>query len=140
MITYLDLYSRLIVSWDLRRTQKAEDMVEVLQPAIAKRQPNPGLIIHSDKGTQMRSKVYREYLTNNNIVFSYTSIDHSCDENAIQESFHSLLKREWLYQRKIADFNTAYTAIEEYIDGFYNTKRIHSALGYVTPKEYDRHG
>ena len=99
LVSYLDYYSKKVVAWNLFENQKTDVILSVLKIAIKKRNPSPGLICHSDKGSQFRSKLYRSFLRNNNIVFSYKSLNHSCDENAAQESFHSLLKKEWLYQK-----------------------------------------
>ena len=76
----------------------------------------------------MRSKEYRKYLNRNNFIFSYTSLNHSCDENAAQESFHASLKKEWLYQKKLYTFEDAYREIFNYIEGFYNPIRVHSSV------------
>lgn len=86
----------------------------------------------------MRSKAYRKFLKQQHFVFSYTSLNHSCDENAAQESFHSLLKKEWLYQKKIYTFEDAYREIFNYIEGFYNPIRIHSSIGYLSPSDFEK--
>ena len=137
LISFLDLYSRRVVAWDLRKRQRAVDLLDVLKCAVNSRQPGPGLIVHSDKGSQMRSALFREYLFQHGLVPSYTSLDHSCDENTEQESFHASLKKEHLYQRKLSDYAEAYEAIRWYIDDFYNPKRIHSALGYCSPIDFE---
>lgn len=138
LISYIDYYSKKVVSWGLFENQKTDKLITVLKKAIKNRNPNPGLIVHSDKGSQMRSKLYREFLTKNHLIFSYTSLDHSCDENAAQESFHSLLKKEWLYQKKIYTFEDAYREIFNYIEGFYNPIRIHSSIGYLSPSDFEK--
>ena len=97
LISFIDYFSKKIVAWNLFNKQTSKQVITVLKDAIQKRKPNPGIIIHSDKGSQLRSKEYRNFLSNNNMVFSYTSLNHSCDENAAQESFHASLKKEWLY-------------------------------------------
>ena len=132
LVSYLDYYSKKVVAWNLFENQKTDVILSVLKIAIKKRNPSPGLICHSDKGSKFRSKLYRSFLRNNNIVFSYTSLNHSCDENAAQESFHSLLKKEWLYQKKLYTFEDAYREIYNYIEGFYNPIRIHSSIGYLS--------
>lgn len=137
LISYIDYLSKVVVAWDLKKSQKAVDVIDVLKNAVLKRTPSPGLIIHSDKGPQMRSKLYREYLFKNNFVFSYTSLNHSCDENAAQESFHSLIKKECVYQKKLCNFNEAYASIYDYIENFYNPIRIHSSLGYLSPLDFE---
>ena len=133
----MDYYSKKVVAWNLFENQKTDVILSVLKIAIKKRNPSPGLICHSDKGSQFRSKLYRSFLRNNNIVFSYTSLNHSCDENAAQESFHSLLKKEWLYQKKLYTFEDAYREIYNYIEGFYNPIRIHSSIGYLSPNDFE---
>ena len=94
LISFIDYFSKKVVAWSLFNRQTSKQVITVLKDAIQKRKPNPGIIIHSDKGSQLRSKEYRKFLSNNNMVFSYTSLNHSCDENAAQESFHALLKKE----------------------------------------------
>lgn len=138
LISFMDLYSRRIVAWELRKDQKTESIIAVLDEAIKKRKPKPGLIIHSDKGTQFRSDLYRSKLRKHNFVFSYTSLNHSCDENSWQESFHGLLKREYLYQKKLYTYEDAYRVIYDYIEGFYNPIRMHSALNYLSPIDFEK--
>ena len=138
LITFIDYYSKKVVAWGLFEDQKTDKIIIVLKKAIKRRKPKPGLIIHSDKGAQMRSKEYRKFLSNHNFIFSYTSLNHSCDENAAQKSFHSLLKKEWLYQKKLYTFEDAYREIYNYIEGFYNPIRIHSSLGYISPNSFEK--
>lgn len=138
LISYIDYFSKKVVAWDLFEEQKTDKLLLVLKKALKKRKPNPGLIVHSDKGPQMRSKLYREYLNDNNFVFSYTELNHSCDQNAAQESFHASLKKEKLYQIKIYTYDDAYKAIYDYIEGFYNPIRIHSSIGYLSPDNFEK--
>ena len=138
LITYLDYFSKKVISWGLFDDQKTDKLISVLKIAIKNRNPSPGLICHSDKGTQMRSKLYRAFLKSNNFIFSYTSLNHSCDENAAQESFHASLKKEKLYQIKIYTFEDAYKAIYDYIEGFYNPIRLHSSIGYLSPNDFEK--
>lgn len=138
LISYIDYFSKKVVAWGLFDDQKTDKILIVLKEAVKKRKPKPGLICHSDKGSQFRSKNYRLYLNNNNFVFSYTSLNHSCDENAAQESFHSLIKKECLYQLKLYTYEDAFNAIFKYIEGFYNPIRIHSSIGYLSPDEFEK--
>lgn len=138
LISFIDYYSKKVVSWDLTTDQKTDKLIYILKKGLVSRHPNPGLIIHSDKGSQMRSKLYRQFLSSHNLVFSYTSLNHSCDENAAQESFHASLKKEWLYQKKIYTFEDAYREIFDYIEGFYNPIRIHSSIGYISPINFEK--
>lgn len=100
LISFIDQYSKYVVGWDLTERQTADDVIKILKTAVRTRTPPAGLIIHSDKGNQFRSRKYREELSKNNFLFSCTSLNHSCDENAAQEAFHSLLKKECIYQSK----------------------------------------
>lgn len=138
LMTYIDIYSRKVVAWKLSETQTSDDMIETLKKAIRNRKPSPGLIIHSDKGSQMRSQKYRDFLSENHFIPSYTSLNHSCDENAIQESFHASLKKECLYQQKVKTYSQAYSLIYNYIENFYNTKRIHSAIHFLSPCDFEK--
>ena len=138
LISFIDLYSKKVISWNLSDNQRADTVVIVLKQAIKIRKPSPGLICHSDKGAQMRSKIYRKTLSKHNIAFSYTSLNHSCDENAAQESFHASLKKEVLYQTKLYTYEDAYREIYNYIEGFYNPIRIHSSIGYLSPNDFEK--
>lgn len=138
LISFIDKYSRKVVSWDICDDQKTETIIKVLKKGIETRKPTPGLIIHSDKGSQMRSKRYREYAEKKNIVLSYTSLNHSCDENAMQESFHASLKKECIYQKEIEGKEEAKEILKEYIDEYYNEKRIHTGIGNTTPADYEK--
>lgn len=137
-ISFMDLYSRKIIAWDLKYQQTTQDILQVFQKAIVKNHPKPGLIVHSDKGSQMRSFEYRKFTSSHKIIRSYTSINHSCDENANQESFHSLLKRERLYHLKLKNMKEAKREIFNYIDNFYNSKRIHTAIGNISPLSFEK--
>lgn len=138
LITYMDIYSKKVVSWDLTKSQTAGDMIKTLEKAMNSRNPSPGLIIHSDKGSQMRSRKYRTFLSEKNIIPSYTSLNHSCDENAAQESFHACLKKECIYQHRIKNYHEAYSLIYNYIENFYNPRRIHSSINYLSPDEFEK--
>lgn len=138
LISFIDQFSKCIVGWHLSKTQKAVDVEVAFQMAYKKRNPLPGLICHSDKGSQFRSKLYRELLINNHCIYSYTELNHSCDQNAAQESFHASLKKEHLYNKTLYHYEDAYKEIFDYIEGFYNPKRLHSSIGYVSPITYEK--
>lgn len=138
LITFIDQFSKKVVGWHLSKSQKAVDVEIALNKAIKSRKPLPGLICHSDKGSQFRSSLYRKILTENHFIYSYTSLNHSCDENAAQESFHASLKKEWLSTRTLYHYEDAFKHIFDYIEGFYNPKRIHSSLGYLSPISFEK--
>lgn len=138
LVTFIDYFTKKVIAWNLGFKMDSELINSTLNKAIFNQSPKPGLIIHSDKGSQFRAKSYRLIISKHNFVFSYTSLNHSCDENASQESFHSLIKKECLYQHTLYHYNDTYRLIFEYIEGFYNTTRIHSSLGYLSPIEFEK--
>ena len=117
----------------LKKAVKDSSNQNLVNDAIKKRKPLPGLICHSDKGSVFRSKLYRKLLAENHFIYSYTRLNHSCDDNAAQESFHATLKKEWLSTKTLYHYEDAYREIFKFIEGFYNPKRLHSSLGYVSP-------
>ena len=138
LISFLDAFSKKVIAWGLYNNQQTDKIIATLNVAVSSRKPSPGLIVHSDKGSQFRSHIYRAFLSKHNFIFSYTSLDHSCDENAAQESFHASLKKECLYLNDIYTFNDAYKLIFDYIEGFYNPSRIHSSIGYLSPNDFEK--
>ena len=118
LVSFLDLFSRKIVAWDLCNDLKTKSILNVLEKARISRNPGKGLIIHSDKGSQFRSLEYKLYLAKHNMIRSTTSINHSCDENSVQESFHASLKKEAVHHFFLSDFSDAYRVIFNYIEGF----------------------
>lgn len=133
----IDLYSRKVIAWNIGNNMKTDLVLETLNNAFKVRGNPKNVIIHSDKGSQYRSKRFREAILKHHCLFSYTSLDHSCDENANQESFHATLKKEWLYQFDIYSLEHAKRVVFEYIEGFYNNHRIHSSLGYLSPDYFE---
>ena len=138
LISFIDQFSKRVVGWYLSKSQKATDVSIALNLAIKKRKPLPGLIVHSDKGSKFRSKLYREILIEHHFIYSYTELDHSCDQNASQESFHATIKKECIYNTTLYHYEDAYRVIFDYIEGFYNPKRIHSSIGYHSPIEFEK--
>lgn len=133
----LDLYSRKIVGWAMAPNMPAELVCTALQMAIALRQPKPGLIVHTDRGSQYASQAYRDLLTRHGLVASM-SRKGNCWDNAVMERFFLNLKMERTWQRQYANHHEAITDITHYIVGFYNTHRLHSTLGYRSPADYEK--
>lgn len=129
----MDLYSRKIVAWQLGKTLETEHVVAAINKAIARTGKRP-FVIHTDRGVQYTSQEYAD--CTEGIQKSYSPKGSPWD-NACIESFHSLLKREWLWRFKIKNYAHAYKLIFEYIDAFYNTTRIHSHCGYLSPMAYE---
>ena len=136
LTSIMDLFSRRIIAWRLSETLEAKWVVECIQEAKKMRRITQPLVCHSDRGSQYISAIYLEAL--DRIMPSY-SRKASPWQNACIESFHALIKREWLYSFKIKDFAHAYKLVFEYIEAFYNTVRSHSHCDYVSPKEYETH-
>lgn len=135
LTSVMDLYSRKIISWVLSDTLEAKWVTKAVEKAKAARKANKPLVIHTDRGIQY---VCKEYITaTEGMERSYSKKAYPWD-NACIESFHALIKREWLNRFKIEDYEQAYRLVFEYIETFYNTVRIHSHCGYMSPNEYEK--
>jgi putative transposase len=133
----MDLYSRKIVGWATADHLKTSLVATALKNAIRSRRPRPGLLHHSDRGCQYASADYRQVLSSLKALPSMSAAGH-CYDNAAMESFWSTLKTEWLHRHNFSTHHQARLAIFDYIETFYNPKRLHSALGYLSPVEYER--
>jgi len=131
----LDLYSRGVVGWAVRPWLQTELTTAALHRALARRQPPRGLVHHSDRGVQYASGEYQRVLATHGIQPSM-SRRGDCWDNAVVESFFSTLKQE-LGARVWPNALAVTTAIAEYIDGFYNPRRLHSTLGYQSPEMFE---
>lgn len=130
----MDLYSRKIIAWELGRTLETEYVIKAINKAVERTGCRPK-VIHTDRGVQYTSEAYAD--ATEGIEKSYSGKGDPWD-NACIESFHALIKREWLWRFRIQGFHHAYRLIFEYIDAFYNTVRIHSHCGYVAPTVYEQ--
>lgn len=133
----IDRFSRKAVGWALDRTLAARLTVAALDQAIARRQPPPGLVHHSDQGIQYACADYVELLQSRGMVPSMSRPANPYD-NAVCESFMKTLKQEEIYCNRYRDFEDLSAHLEEFIDHYYNRRRLHSALGYRTPEEFER--
>ena len=132
----LDLYSRRVVGWAMSSRQTLS-VVEAWWMAWQRRRPTPGLIHHSDQGNQYRASLYQTVLARRGVVVSMSRKGNRYD-NAPVESFFSSLKNELVRHRQFHNQAEAQVAIEDYIDRFYNRQRLHQALGYRSPEEFER--
>jgi putative transposase len=132
----LDAYSRRLVGWAMATHLRTELVLDALQMAIWRRKPAPGLIHHSDQGVQYTSLSFGKSLEEAGIVPSMGSVGSAYD-NAMAESFIATLKTELLYCERWPTRESAKTAIFEYLEVFYNRRRLHSALGYKSPADYE---
>lgn len=133
----LDLYSRRIVGWAMSTRQTLALAADAWWMAWQRRRPAPGLIHHSDQGNQYRAGLYQQLLAHRGVVPSM-SRKGNCYDNAPVESFFSSLKNELVRHRQFTNQAEARYAIAEYIECFYNRQRLHQALGYRSPEEFEQ--
>src|ERR1700694_3895579 len=135
----LDSYSRKVVGWALERTLAARLPMAALEQALAERMPPPGLVHHSDRGVQYASGDYVRILQKHAIIPSMSRPANPYD-NASCESFLKTLKREEIYANEYRDLEHLRANIQEFIEQYYNRCRLHSALGYRPPEEFEQAG
>ena len=132
----LDAFSRRVIGWALGRTLEAQLAVAALRMALVQRRPAPGLVHHSDRGVQYASQDYTEMLKQHKATISMSRKGNPYD-NAACESFMKTLKCEEVYRNEYRDFHEAHSSIGEFLERVYNQKRLHSALGYIPPVEFE---
>ena len=131
----MDLFARKIIAWTLADTMEVSTVIETINKAKARRNTDLPLIIHSDRGSQYVSNAWREATESMQLSYSHSGYPY---DNACIESFHSLIKREWLNRFNIRNYSHAYRLVFEYIETFYNTVRIHSHCDYMSPDEFEK--
>ena len=132
----IDLFSRRIVGWGLQDRMSASLVCEALDAAVKLRKPPPGLIFHSDRGSQYASKAFRRRLWRYRMQQSM-SRKGNCWDNAVAESFFATLKKELVRNLAFETRTSARSQVFEYIEVFYNRQRAHSLLGYETPTSFE---
>jgi transposase InsO family protein len=132
----LDAFSRRVIGWALGRTLEAELALSALRMALEERKPQPGLVHHSDRGVQYASQEYVGLLKEHQAQISMSRKGNPYD-NAACESFMKTLKYEEVYRNEYRDFHEARASIQEFLERVYNQKRLHSALGYLPPAEFE---
>ena len=131
-----DAYSRAIVGWSMAEHMRAELVVDALEMAVARRRPAPGLIHHSDQGSQYVSVAFGQAARDAGIARSMGS-KGSCFDNAVAESFFATLKKELVHRRSWPTRRELTSEVFEYVEAFYNRARRHSTLGYLSPMEFE---
>lgn len=132
----LDLFSRKIVGWAMSDSIDSALVLQALSMALLHRAPPPGLLFHSDRGVQYAAGNFREALARAGLIASM-SRRGNCYDNATMESFWSTLKIELVYRRDFATHRQARTEIFDFIEAFYNRRRIHTALGGLSPEDFE---
>jgi putative transposase len=133
----VDLFSRLIVGWSMRSRATAESVIDALLMAIWRRRPTKKVLVHSDQGAQYTSKDWQTFLKDNNLEASM-SRRGNCHDNAVAESFFSLLKKERVRNRTYQTRSDARSEIFDYIECFYNPKRHHGSNDGLSPLQYEK--
>lgn len=133
----IDLFSRKVIGWSLQNNMRKELVIDAFDMALKARNPKAGLIAHSDRGSQYCSHLFQAKLAGNGVVCSM-SRKAECWDNAVAESFFHTLKTELVYLEKYETNDSARRSIFEYIEVFYNRKRLHSKLGFCSPLEYEK--
>jgi putative transposase len=132
----LDLYSRRVVGWGMDDNMERGLVVRMLNMALQRRKPAAHLTHHSDRGSQYASKEYRDILTARGITCSMSRTG-DCWDNAVAESFFATLKKEFVHDERFKTRDEAKAKLFEWIEVFYNRKRLHSTLGYKSPARYE---
>ena len=130
-----DLFNRELIGWKISDRMTVDITLSAMDMAIGRRAPEEGLIFHSDRGSQYAANAYR-YLLKNNGILQSMSRKGNCFDNACAESFFSSLKKDVIYGNRFRTRSEARRVIINYIEGFYNSRRLHSSLGYKSPREY----
>jgi transposase InsO family protein len=136
MACVIDLCSRMIVGWSMADHMETDLVSDALKMAIARRQPAEGLLFHSDRGSQYASDDYQHLLQEHKIQPSM-SRKGNCWDNACTESFWATFKTELVYRQQYATRDQAKQSIFEYVEVFYNRKRLHSSLDYLSPEAFE---
>lgn len=135
LASVMDLYSKKIIGHAMSKTIDASLALQAVKNAIKIQKPSSPLILHSDLGCQYTSSAFKEYMDQTKIITHSFSSKGCPYDNACIESFHASLKKEEVHLVKYFDFDAARLAVFEYIESWYNRKRIHSSIGYITPQK-----
>ena len=138
LTVFIDLFSRIVVGWDLSDSLERHSMMYAFNKALWRRRPGEGLLVHSDRGVQYASADFRQLLEKTGCVQSM-SRKGNCWDNAVAESFFHTLKTQLTHHERFRDKNEAELALFNYIEAYYNRRRRHSSIGYRTPAEFEQY-
>jgi putative transposase len=136
LTVFIDLFSRIVVGWDLSESLERHSMIRAFRKALWRRRPGEGLLVHSDRGVQYASGDFRELLKEKKFVQSM-SRKGNCWDNAVAESFFHTLKTQLIYHRRFQNKDEMEKALFNYIEIYYNRRRRHSTNGYQTPALFE---
>ncbi len=137
LAVFIDVYTRKIVGWSMSSRMKDQLVIDAFLQACGKEQPQEGLIIHTDQGSQYTSSNFQTELRRKKVVSSMSRKGNPYD-NALMESFYKTIKRELINDANFTSIDQAQLEIFKYIETYYNTKRLHSALNYQSPKDFEK--
>ena len=137
LAVFVDVFSRKVVGWAMDTKMKDDLVIAAFNQAYGKEHPNPGLIVHTDQGTQFTSGNFRLLLNARKAIHSNSRKGNPYD-NALMESFYRTIKRELVQDAHFETPEQAKKEIFKYIELYYNTKRMHTALGFVSPTEFEK--
>lgn len=136
LTVFIDLFSRIVVGWDLSESLERHSMIRAFQKALWRRRPGEGLLVHSDRGAQYASADFRKLLKDKKFIQSM-SRKGNCWDNSVAESFFHTLKTQLIYHRRFQNRDEIEQALFSYIEIYYNRRRRHSTNGYQTPAMYE---
>lgn len=136
LASVLDLHSKKVIGYSFGRSMTTELVEKALENAYVTQKPNDGVVFHSDLGSQYTSDAFAEKIQSYKMTHSFSHKGSPYD-NACMESFHAILKKEEVNHVQYLDFNAARVELFKYIEGWYNRKRIHGSIGYLTPQEME---
>jgi transposase InsO family protein len=136
LATVIDLYSNQVIGHAMSDRMTKQLVIDALEKALKARNYPTGVIVHTDRGSQYASNAYKAVLNQHKLIGSM-SRKGNCWDNAVAENFFGIIKKEYINQTKFETRNQAKLGIFDYIEGWYNTQRIHSKLGYLTPLEFN---
>lgn len=137
LAVFVDVFTRKVVGWAMDTKMKDDLVIAAFNQAYGKEHPNPGLIVHTDQGTQFTSGNFRLLLNARKAIHSNSRKGNPYD-NALMESFYRTIKRELVQDAHFETPEQAKKEIFKYIELYYNTKRMHTALGFVSPTEFEK--